>query len=112
MSRIDELLYRVEKPSRYIGNEMNAVYKETEDIDVRFALCFPDIYEIGMSHLGLTILYDFLNKRLDTYCERVFSPDIDMMNILKESNIPLFSLESQDNIKDDYNIAANHPIFF
>lgn len=96
----DEQLLSVEKPARYIGNELNAIYKDIKDIDIRFALCFPDVYDIGMSHLGLSILYDFLNKRDDTYCERVFSPWVDMLEIMKEKNIPLFALESQDNIKN------------
>ncbi len=96
----DEILLSIDKPARYIGNEINCVYKSKESIDIRFALCFPDIYEIGMSHLGLSILYDFLNKRQDTYCERVFSPWVDLEKELRERDIPLFSLESQDNVND------------
>lgn len=95
----DEILLSVEKPARYIGNEINAVYKDINNIDIRFALCFPDVYEIGMSHLGLSILYDFINKREDTYCERVFNPWVDLEKIMIENNIPLFSLESQDEVK-------------
>ena len=70
----DKQLMMVEKPERYIGNEYNMVKKDLADVDVRFAMCFPDVYEIGMSHLGIQILYDSLNKREDTYCERVYSP--------------------------------------
>lgn len=95
----DDILLSVEKPARYLGNEINVVGKEINDIDIRFALCFPDVYEIGMSHVGLSILYDFLNKREDTFCERVFSPWDDLEKIMREKNIELFSLESQDDIK-------------
>ncbi len=68
----DQLLLDVEKPARYIGSEVNAIYKEKESVDIRYALCFPDVYDIGMSHVGLSILYDFINAREDTWCERVF----------------------------------------
>ena len=68
----DEILLAVDKPARYIGNEVNSVIKNKEDIDIRFAMCFPEVYEIGMSHLGLQILYDMFNRREDTWCERVF----------------------------------------
>lgn len=96
----DEILLKIEKPARYIGNEINAVTKDKENIDIRFAMCFPDVYEIGMSHLGIQILYDMFNKRKDTYCERVYSPWRDLHDIMKERHIPLFALESQDAIKD------------
>lgn len=96
----DEILLSIDKPARYIGNEINCIYKQKDTIDIRFALCFPDIYEIGMSHLGLSILYDFLNKREDTFCERVFSPWVDLEIELRERNIPLFSLESQDDVNN------------
>ncbi|MCT4688444.1 TIGR03960 family B12-binding radical SAM protein [Vallitalea sp.] len=95
----DDILLSVEKPARYLGNEINVVGKDINDIDIRFALCFPDVYEIGMSHVGLSILYDFLNKREDTFCERVFSPWDDLEKLMREKNIDLFSLESQDDIK-------------
>lgn len=95
-----EILMSVEKPARYIGGEVNAVYKNKEDIDVRFAMCFPDVYEIGMSHLGIQILYDMFNRWEDTWCERVYSPWIDLDKIMRDQNIPLFALESQDPIKD------------
>ncbi len=95
----DEILLRVEKPARYIGNEINSVIKDTAKADIRFAMCFPDVYEIGMSHLGMQILYDMFNKREDVYCERVYSPWPDLHRILKEQKIPLFALESQDEIR-------------
>lgn len=95
----DELLLQVQKPARYLGNEMNAVYKD-RSIPVRFAMCFPDVYEIGMSHLGIQILYELFNRREDTWCERVFSPWIDMDHLMREHKIPLFALESQDPVKD------------
>lgn len=96
----DKILLKVEKPARYIGHEVNAVYKDKSKVDVRFCMCFPDVYEIGMSHLGIQILYDMFNRREDTWCERVYSPWTDLHKIMKEENIPLFALESQDNIKD------------
>lgn len=96
----DEILMTVEKPARYIGNEINMVRKKLEEIDVRFCMCFPDVYEIGMSHLGIQILYEMLNQRADTYCERAYSPWPDLDKILREKQIPLFALETQDPIKD------------
>lgn len=95
----DEILLSVEKPARYIGNEINMVKKELNTIDIRFAMCFPDVYEVGMSHLGIQILYDMLNQREDTWCERVYSPWVDLDLIMREKGIPLFALESQDPIK-------------
>ena len=95
----DELLLQVQKPARYLGNEMHAVYKD-RDIPVRFAMCFPDVYEIGMSHLGIQILYELFNRREDTWCERVFSPWTDMDRLMREHSIPLFALESQDPVRD------------
>ena len=92
----DEILLKIEKPARYIGNEVNSVMKDPEKVDIRFAMCFPDVYEIGMSHLGMKILYEMFNRREDVYCERVFSPWPDLHNIMKEKNIPLFALESQE----------------
>lgn len=96
----DEILLTVEKPARYIGNEYNMVVKDKNSIDIRFCMCFPDVYEIGMSHQGIQILYDMFNRREDTYCERVYSPWTDLDKIMREKNIPLFALESQDPIKD------------
>ena len=96
----DEILLSVEKPARYIGGEVNSQIKNPKDVDVRFCMCFPDVYEIGMSHLGIQILYDILNRREDTYCERVYSPWVDLDKIMREKNIPLFALESQDPVKE------------
>lgn len=96
----DDILMQVEKPARYIGNEVNAVMKNKEEIDIRFAFVFPDVYEIGMSHLGIQILYDMLNQREDIWCERVYSPWTDLDKIMREQQIPLFALESQEAIKD------------
>ena len=95
----DEILMTIDKPARYIGNELNSVMKDTSQIDIRFAMCFPDVYEIGMSHLGIQILYDMFNRREDTWCERVYSPWPDLHQIMKDKNIPLFGLESQEPIK-------------
>ena len=95
----DEILKSVEKPSRYIGNEWNSVHKDLDSVKIRFAFCFPDVYEIGMSHLGMKILYHLLNEREDTYCERVFAPWIDMEEKMRENDIPLFALESQIQLK-------------
>ena len=96
----DEILMKVEKPARYIGNELNSIVKDKDSVDIRLAMCFPDVYEIGMSHLGIQILYDMFNRREDTWCERVYSPWPDLHKIMKEENIPLFGLESQEPIKD------------
>ena len=95
-----EILMQVEKPARYIGNEINMAVKDPDAVDIRFCMCFPDVYEIGMSHLGIQILYEMFNRREDTYCERVYSPWPDLHKIMKEQNIPLFALETQDAIKD------------
>ena len=96
----DEILLNIEKPARYIGNEVNSVMKDKEKVDIRFAMCFPDVYEIGMSHLGIQILYDMFNRREDVWCERVYSPWIDLDKIMREEQIPLFALESQDAVKE------------
>lgn len=96
----DEILLSIEKPARYIGGEVNSVMKDKEKVDIRFAMCFPDVYEIGMSHLGIQILYDMFNKREDVWCERVYSPWVDLDRIMREKQIPLFALESQDPVKD------------
>ena len=93
----DEILLKIEKPVRYIGNEVNMVRKDPEG-KIRFAMCFPDVYEIGMSHLGMKIIYDQMNRRDDVYCERVFSPWVDLDKVMREENIPLFALESQDPV--------------
>ena len=96
----DEILMKIEKPARYIGGEVNSVMKDKENIDVRFAMCFPDVYEIGMSHLGIQILYDMFNRREDVWCERVYSPWTDLDKIMREEQIPLFALESQEPVKN------------
>ncbi len=96
----DDIMMQIDKPARYIGNEFNSVVKNPADVDIRIAMCFPDVYEVGMSHLGIAILYDMFNRREDTYCERVYSPWPDLHKLMKERNIPLFALESQDAIKD------------
>ena len=96
----DEILLSVQQPARYIGGEVNMVVKDPSKVAVRFCMCFPDVYEIGMSHLGIQILYDMFNRREDTYCERVYSPWNDMDKIMREKHIPLFALESQDPVKD------------
>lgn len=95
----DEILLSVQQPARYIGGEVNMVVKDPSQVDIRFAMCFPDVYDIGMSHLGIQILYDMFNRREDVYCERVYSPWTDLDKIMRENHIPLFALESQDPIK-------------
>ena len=95
----DEILLTVQQPARYIGGEVNCVMKDPSAVDIRFAMCFPDVYEIGMSHLGIQILYDMFNRRDDVYCERVYSPWMDLDPIMREQKIPLFAVESQDPIK-------------
>lgn len=96
----DDILMKVEKPERYIGHEVNSVVKDKSQVSVRFVMCFPDVYEIGMSHLGIQILYDMFNSWEDVWCERVYSPWLDLDKIMREEQIPLFALESQDPIKD------------
>lgn len=96
----DEILLQIDKPARYIGGEINMVKKDPAAAEIRFAICFPDVYEIGMSHLGIQILYDMFNKREDIYCERVYSPWTDLDPMMRERKIPLFALESQDPIKN------------
>ena len=96
----DEILLKIEKPARYIGNEVNSVMKDPEKADVRIAMCFPDVYEIGMSHLGIQILYDMFNRFDDVWCERVYSPWVDLDKIMREEGSPLFALESQEPVKN------------
>lgn len=91
---------KIEKPARYIGGEVNSVMKDKEKVDIRFCMCFPDVYEIGMSHLGIQILYDMFNRREDVWCERVYSPWTDLDKVMREENIPLFALESQDPVRE------------
>ena len=96
----DEILLSVDKPARYLGNEVNMIKKDPSQVELRGAMCFPDVYEIGMSHLGIQILYDMFNRREDMYCERVYSPWPDLHKILKEQEIPLFTLETQSPVRD------------
>ena len=96
----DEILLSIQQPARYIGGEVNMVIKDPEKVDVRFAMCFPDVYEIGMSHLGIQILYSMFNNREDICCERVYSPWTDLDPILREKKIPLFTLETQEPVKN------------
>ncbi len=95
---VEKILLKVQKPGRYVGGELNSVIKNKEDVDVRFAFCFPDTYEIGMSHLGMKILYSLFNEKPYIWCERVFAPWTDMEDIMRERNIPLYALESGDAI--------------
>ena len=98
--KLDQLLKRAEKPGRYIGGELNSAKKDPAKVDANFAFAFPDIYEIGMSYLGLQILYHELNKRENIYCQRVFSPAVDMEEMMRAENVPLMSLETKMPIKD------------
>lgn len=96
----DEILLKIDKAARYIGGEVNSVMKDKDKVDLRFCMAFPDVYEIGMSNLGMAILYDSFNKRDDIWCERLFSPWTDLDKLMREQNIPLFALESQDPVKN------------
>ncbi len=98
--KLDRLLLTVQKPAQYIGGELNSVIKDASKVDIRFAFCFPDTYEIGMSHIGMKILYTLLNKREDTWCERVFAPWIDFEKVMRDNEIPLYALESLDPVAD------------
>ncbi len=101
MASIPEKIFRmVEKPARYTGGELNSIVKKKEDVKVRFAFCFPDLYEVGMSHLGMKILYSLLNKDDEVWCERVFAPDVDMEKQLRENGLPLFAIESRDGLAE------------
>lgn len=98
--RLEQLLLTVQKPGRYSGGEVNQIVKDKSKVDVRFAFCFPDTYEIGMSHLGMKILYSLFNERDDIWCERVFAPWVDAQKVMRDNNIPLYALESRDQIRD------------
>lgn len=98
--KIEKLLLQVRTPSRYIGGELNSVVKDKSKVDMRFAFCFPDTYEIGMSHLGMKILYSLTNERENFWCERVFAPDVDFEKLMRENDIPLYGLESLEPVKD------------
>lgn len=97
---VEKILQYVQKPARYAGGELNSVIKDKDKIDLRYAFCFPDTYEIGMSHLGMKILYGLVNEREDAWCERVFAPDTDMEEQMLKNNVPLFALESGDYLTD------------
>lgn len=99
-NKIEELLLRVQKPARYIGGEPGSVMKNKEEISVRFAFCFPDSYDIGMSHLGMKILYSLINSKEDYWCERVFAPGVDFEAVMRENDIPLYALESLDPVSE------------
>ncbi len=94
--KLQQILRKVQKPGRYTGGELNSVMKDKTAVDLRFAFCFPDTYEVGMSHLGMKILYSLINAREDAWCERVFAPDVDMETLMRENGVPLYGLESQD----------------
>ena len=98
--KIDGLLDRVQKPARYMGGEMNCVLKDPDSVAIRYAFAFPDVYEVGMSHLGSRILYDIINKREDALCERVFMPWVDMADLMRAEDVPLFSLETRTPVGD------------
>ena len=98
--KVENILLKVQKPGRYVGGELNSVIKDKSKVDLRYAFCFPDTYEIGMSHLGMKILYSLVNEREDAWCERVFAPWVDMEQQMRENNIPLYALESGDPVKD------------
>ena len=96
-----KILKKVEKPARYLGNEINSIHKDTTNENlIRYAHCFPDLYEVGMSHLGSQILYRVINRDEDVFCERVYAPALDMEEIMRENNIPLFALESRESIRN------------
>ncbi len=95
MNKLDDILYRVEKPSRYIGGEINSAMKEIKDDMVRFGFAFPDVYEVGMSHLGMHILYGLLNSKEDIYCERVFAPWTDLEAEMRREGMELFTVETK-----------------
>ena len=98
--KIEKHLLSVQKPSRYIGGESGSIVKDKSEVDVRFAFCFPDTYEIGMSHLGIKILYSLINERENYWCERVFAPGVDFEEIMRKNDIPLYALESLEPVKD------------
>ena len=98
--RIESLMATVQKPVRYMGGEFNSVMKNPDEVDVRFAFLFPDTYEVGMSHLGMKILYHAINRRPYAWCERVFSPWVDMADAMRAAGVPLFSLESRTPVSE------------
>ncbi len=100
MTKYDQYLPMVEKPARYIGAEINSIMKDPKDVDIRFLWCYPDLYEVGMSHLGTKIMVHLMNEREDTFVERVFAPEVDMEALLRKENLPLFSLETKTPISE------------
>ena len=104
-AKLEKCLKRVQKPARYIGNEFNSVHKEHTTDMMSVAFCFPDVYEVGMSHLGMKILYHMLNDREDVVCERVFAPWDDMEKELRSEGIPLLSMESALPVRS-FNMVA------
>ena len=97
---VEKILLKVQKPGRYVGGEMNSVIKDKNKVNIRFAFCFPDVYEVGMSHLGMKILYSLFNQKEDIWCERVFAPWTDMEALMREKHIPLYALESGDPLTE------------
>ena len=97
--KLEQILLKVQKPGRYVGGELNAVVKNKTEVDTRFAFCFPDTYEIGMSHLGMKILYGELNEMPGVWCERVFAPWLDMEEQLRRNQLDLYALESGDSLR-------------
>ncbi len=100
MDKLNRILPLVQKPARYTGGELNSIMKDKNKIEVRFAFCFPDLYEVGMSHLGMKILYSLLNEKENVWCERVFAPGADMEAQMRQNNIPLYGLESFDPLSE------------
>ena len=98
--KLEQILLKVQKPGRYVGGELNAVVKNKTEVDTRFAFCFPDTYEIGMSHLGMKILYGELNEMPGVWCERVFAPWLDMEEQLRRNQLDLYALESGDSLRE------------
>ena len=95
-AKLERILPKVQKPARYVGGEWGSVTKNKNEVDIRFAFCFPDVYEVGMSHLGSRILYGLLNDQNGVWCERVFAPWVDLEDYMRKENIPLYGLESGD----------------
>ena len=98
--QMERILPTVQKPARYVGGEYNEIQKDKSKIDVRVAFCFPDTYEIGMSNVGMRILYGLMNQREDVWCERVFAPWGDMEQAMRKNGLPLYALESHDPVRD------------
>ncbi len=100
MKTYEDLFYEIEKPSRYIGQEINSYNKEVTEGMTRFGFGFPDVYEVGMSHLGMHILYNLMNEEEDIYCERIFAPWMDMEEAMRANDIPLMTVESRTPISE------------